>query len=71
MLETAGYFFHIPPEEFARLVDEFTSRHRLAPRALSVSGTKIIAFGKVVPTKQAPALEQNLHRFVFFPDPWT
>jgi hypothetical protein len=60
MLETAGYFFHIPPEDVARLTDECTSRHGTTPSALSVSGTKIIAFGKVVPTKQAPALEQTL-----------
>ena len=60
MLETAGFFIFIPPDDVARLTDECTSRHGAIPSALGVSGTNIIAFGKVVPTKQAPALEETL-----------
>lgn len=65
MLETAGYFFHIPPDEVARLTDECASRHGMAPKALSVGGTKIIAFGKVVPTKQAPASKKRCAEISF------
>lgn len=60
MLERTGYYYHIPPDDTARLKADCISRHRAEPDALAVEGTKIIAFGQVVPTKHAPTLEKTL-----------
>lgn len=60
MLERTGYYYHIPPGDTDRLKADCRSRHHAEPEALAVNGTKIIAFGQVVPTKHAPALEKTL-----------
>ncbi len=60
MLEKTGYFFRIPPDDVNRLKSRCVDRHGMQPRALRNAGTSVLAFGRVVPTKDAPELEEAL-----------
>lgn len=60
MLEKTGYYYRIPTEDADRVVSSCEARHGEPPRALAQTGTQILAFGRVVPTKVAPALEETL-----------
>lgn len=59
LLEKVAYFYFIPDSEVAKLNAMCTRLHKDAPKAWTES-TKIIAFGKVVPTPDALTLERSL-----------
>ena len=60
MLGKIGYYYHIPSDEIARLRQKCEARLGTPPKALAIGGTKIIAYGRVVPDTDAPALEKTL-----------
>lgn len=59
-LGRAGHFYFVPDKEIKKLIEMCERLHQGPPTALAAGQTKIIAFGKVVPTVNAPALEKSL-----------
>lgn len=59
-LEKAGIFYFVPDDEIKKLVTACEQQHGQPPRAWIDSKTKIIAFGRVVPTADAPELEKSI-----------
>lgn len=60
MLEKTGYYYEIPQGEIDRLRADCIERHGAPPAALDAKGTTVLAFGRVVSTSDAPALERDL-----------
>lgn len=60
VLGKAGHFYFVPDDQIRKSVTMCERLHRQPPQAWSESKTKIIAFGKVVPTVEARALEQSI-----------
>lgn len=58
-LGKAGYYYFLPDGEIGKVAAICERLHGSKPRALT-SQTKIIAFGRVVPTIDAPALEKSI-----------
>jgi len=56
----AGHYYFVPEAEISKLVLMCEKLHGRSPQALVETKTKVIAFGKVVPTTDAPALEQSV-----------
>ena len=58
MLGKAGYYYYVPEPEIKKIVSICQRLYHTPPKAWVDNKTKIIAFGKVVPTADAPALEK-------------
>lgn len=59
-LGKAGFFYIVPEDDVRKLVAMCEKTHGRPPQAWVADKTKIIAFGRVVPTVDAPALEQSI-----------
>lgn len=60
MLTKAGVFYFVPEANVREAVRMCEKMHGAAPKAWVADQTSIIAYGKVVPAAEAPALEQSL-----------
>jgi hypothetical protein len=60
ILGKAGHFYFVPDEEIRKALTMCERLHRQPPQAWVDGKTKIIAFGQVVPTVEAPALEKSI-----------
>jgi hypothetical protein len=60
LLGKAGHFYFVPDEQIQKSVSMCERLHNGPPHAWVPDKTKIIAFGQVVPTVDAPALEQSI-----------
>jgi hypothetical protein len=54
----AGYFYFVPDAEIRKSVAMCKRLYQAPPKAWVADKTKVIAFGRVVPTHEAPALER-------------
>lgn len=59
-LGKAAYYYFIPDAEIKEAVSRCEKMSGQPPQAWAETKTKIIAFGKVVPTADAPALEKAI-----------
>jgi hypothetical protein len=59
VLERAAYFYIIPDDDLVGVIATCKSLHSQRPQAWA-RNVKIIAFGRVVPSPDAPALEQSI-----------
>ncbi len=55
-----GLIYFVPEAEIRNSVVMCEKQHGLPPQAWVETKTKVIAFGKVVPTVDAPALEESV-----------
>jgi len=60
VLGKAGHYYFVPDAEMTKLVSMCEKLHGRPPQAWVDKKTKVIAFGRVVPTADAPALEQSV-----------
>lgn len=60
MLTKAGVFYFVPESNVREAVRMCEKMHGAPPKAWVADKTSIIAYGKVVPSAEAPALEQSL-----------
>ena len=60
LLGKAGHYYFVPDEEIRKSVSMCEKLHKLPPQAWVETKTKIIAFGRVVPTADAAALEKSV-----------
>lgn len=60
MLGKAGLYFFVPDDEIRKSVAMCERLHHRPPQAWIEQKTRIIAFGQVVPTVTAPALEESI-----------
>jgi hypothetical protein len=60
ILTKAGVFYFVPEANVRDAVRMCEKMHGAPPKAWVADQTSIIAYGKVVPTAEAPALEQSL-----------
>lgn len=58
LLGKAGHFYFVPETEIKKSLSICKKLYKSPPKAWVDKTTKIIAFGKVVPTADAPALEK-------------
>jgi hypothetical protein len=56
----AGHFYFVPDEPIEKAVAMCERLHRRPPQVWKETAVKIIAFGQVVPTVNAPALEASI-----------
>lgn len=59
-LGRAGHYHFVPDAELAKLASMCERLHGRPPQAWIANKTKVIAFGKIVPTADAPALERSI-----------
>lgn len=59
-LGKAGYYYFVPETEIKKSLSMCLKLYNSPPNAWVENSTKIIAFGKVVPTANAPALERSV-----------
>lgn len=60
LLGKAGHYYFVPDDAVEKSAIMCERLHRKPPHAWNASKTKILAVGRVVPTSEAPALEQTL-----------
>lgn len=60
VLGKAGHYYFVPDDRILEYVATCEKMHGRPPQAWTPNATKIIAFGKVVPTVDAPALEESI-----------
>lgn len=60
VLGKAGHYYFVPEDEIIKSVTICEQLHGHPPQAWVKQKTKVIAFGKVVPTRDAPALEMSI-----------
>lgn len=60
VLGKAGHYYFVPETEIRKSVSMCERLHHLPPKAWVDKKTRIIAFGRVVPTVDAPALERSV-----------
>lgn len=60
VLGRAGHYYYLPDDEIRKSAVMCERLHHKPPRAWVGNGTKIISFGQVVPTTDAPALEESI-----------
>lgn len=60
MLTKAGVFYFVPEANVREAVRMCEKMHGAPPKAWVADQTSIIAYGKMVPSAEAPALEQSL-----------
>lgn len=56
----AGHYYFVPEDEIDKAIAMCRRKHSAEPKAWTPGKTRIIAFGRVVPTEEAPALEQTI-----------
>lgn len=56
----AGHYYFVPEDEIKKAVSMCERLHHSRPKAWIDKATSIIAFGRVVPTVEAPALEESI-----------
>lgn len=56
----AGHFYFVPDDEIKKAVAMCERMHGRPPQAWVDTKTKVVAFGRVVPTTHAAALEQTI-----------
>lgn len=56
----AGIYYFVPDDEIKKSVSMCERLYRRPPQAWVDNKTKVIAFGQVVPTVSAPALEESI-----------
>lgn len=56
----AGHYYFVPEDQIKTSVQMCERMHASPPKAWVDDKTKVIAFGRVVPTTEAPALEETL-----------
>lgn len=59
-LGKAGHYYFVPDDEIRKLASQCEKQHGRPPQAWIDNKTKIIAFGRVVPTADAAALEKSV-----------
>ncbi len=59
-LGKAGYYYLVPDEDVAKFVSACETTHGQPPKAWVRDKIKIVAFGRVVPTDSASALEESI-----------
>jgi hypothetical protein len=60
LLGKAGHYYFVPETEIEKAVSMCERLYKSPPQALVEAKTQIIAFGRVVPTVEAAALEQSI-----------
>lgn len=60
ILGKAGHYYFVPEAEIKKAVSMCERLHKSPPQALAGMNAKVIAFGKVVPTAEAAALERSI-----------
>lgn len=60
MLGKAGHYYFVANDEVKKAAATCEALHGQPPQAWVSDKTQVIAFGRVVPTEDAPALEQSL-----------
>lgn len=60
VLGKAGHYYFVPEDEIKKSVSICERLHHKPPQVWTAKGTRIIAFGRVVPTTEAPALEESI-----------
>lgn len=56
----AGHYYFVPDAEIDKAIARCRRKHTVEPKAWTPGKTRIIAFGRVVPTEEAPALERKV-----------
>jgi hypothetical protein len=56
----AGHFYFVPDDEVKGMAVSCEKLHRRAPQAWAAEKTRIIAFGRVVPTAMAERVERDI-----------
>ena len=59
-LGKAGHYYFVPDSEVRTAVVMCEKLHGRQPQAWVENSTRVIAFGKVVPTAEAPELEKSV-----------
>lgn len=59
-LGKAGHYYFVPDAEIDKALTMCEKMHGRPPQAWVATKTKVLAFGRVVPTAAAPALEQSI-----------
>ncbi|AHB50229.1 hypothetical protein W911_11695 [Hyphomicrobium nitrativorans NL23] len=59
-LGRAGHYYFVPDAELAKAASMCERQHGQPPRAWVEAKTRVIAFGRIVPTADAPALERSI-----------
>lgn len=60
MLGKAGYYYFVPDDAVRKIASMCEKLYHRPPRAWVDKRTKVIAFGRVVPTVDAPNLEKSI-----------
>lgn len=60
VLGKAGHYYFVPDDEIRQTATKCEKVHHLAPKAWIDKKTSVIAFGRVVPTRDAPTLERSV-----------
>ena len=60
VLGKAGHYYFVPDDAIKKSVEACEKQHGRAPQAWVENKTKIVAFGRVVPTDEAAALEEQV-----------
>jgi hypothetical protein len=60
VLGKAGHYYFVPDDVIKKSVESCQTQHRRAPQAWVENKTKIVAVGRVVPTNEAAALEEQV-----------
>lgn len=60
VLGKAGHYYFVPDDAVKKAVEACGTQHGRAPQAWVENKTKIVAFGRVVPTDEAAALEEQV-----------
>lgn len=56
----AGHYYFVPDSDIEQAISACEKQHKGPPKAFAAGKTKVLAFGKVLPTTEAPALEEAL-----------
>jgi hypothetical protein len=60
VLGKAGHYYFVPDDAVKKSVEACATQHGRAPQAWVEDKTQIVAFGRVVPTNEAAALEEQV-----------
>lgn len=60
VLAKSGQYYFVPADTIAKLAEMCSQMHQARPQAYVDNQTKVIAFGRVVPTDSAAALELSI-----------
>lgn len=60
VLGKAGHYYFVPDAELAKAASMCERMHGAPPQAWVDTKTQVVAFGRIVPTADAPALERSI-----------